>query len=182
MTEAVARQCGQCGNDISNEEIANRQAGLVAGVLLCPACVELKRKEMLEQHRAAAAAAAAATPAGMAVPHDIMADKIALADDEPPAAGQAVRKIRSFAEGSSLGGTHHEVDLKRGLAAKEAPATRCRTFHSKLTPAALAHMDDLINEWIDHNEGVYIKNMAMTVGMFEAKLHPEPHLVLTVFY
>jgi len=178
MTEAVARKCDKCGADITPEQLVQKQAGLVHGVLMCPACVDQKRKELIEAQRAAQSQSAG----GSGVIRDITEEKISLVADPPAGAPQAPPKIRSFAESSSLGGAHHEAALKRGLAPPTEPATRCRTFHSKLTPAALAHMDDLINQWIDSQNGVYIKNVAVTVGMFEAKLHAEPHLVLTIFY
>lgn len=170
---ATSRVCQQCNGEITTEQIVNKSAGLVQGVLLCPACVEAKRKQLIE----AAKAAAASQPA-----RDEADEKLELIDELEMPKGREAPKILSFAQGSSLGGTHHEQDLKRGIGAMNEPATRCRTFHSKLTPAALAHMDELINEFLDHNPGTYVKLATTTVGMFEAKLHPEPHLVLTIFY
>ena len=171
MTEAATKSCEGCGGAISHDQIVNRHAGLVHGVLLCPACVQKKRDEAI----AAQKAAAAARPAT-----DVADEKIALDEDlESPAKGPS--KIRSFAQGSTLAGAHHESDLKRPVSATNEPPTRIRTFHSKLTPAALAHMDDLINEWIDADPDVYIKNVTTMVGPFEAK-HVEQHLIVTIFY
>ena len=82
----------------------------------------------------------------------------------------------------SLGGAHRSEDrLKRPLTGPKDAATRCRTFHAKLNPASVAYMDDQINEWVDSNPDVYIKTVSTTVGTFEGK-HPEPHLIVTVFY
>jgi hypothetical protein len=162
VTEAVTKVCEGCKAAITADQIVSRQAGLVRGVLLCPRCVELKRQEALAAQQAAAAE-----------------EKLDLEAHEP--AKTEAPKIRSFATGSTLAGAHHESNLKRPVTAPAEPPTRVRTFHSKLTPAALAHMDDLINEWIDGHPEVYIKNVTCTVGPFEAK-HVEQHLILTIYY
>lgn len=174
MNETATKSCENCGGEITARQILQKQAGLVQGILLCPGCVENKRREILQAHQQTQQQAAA-PPA-----HDEADAPIALdaALDEP---SHGPSKIRSFAEGSTLAGAHHESQLKRSLTAPTEPPTRIRTFNSKLTPAALAHMDDLINEWIDANPGVYIKNVTTTVGIFEAK-HAEPHLIVTIFY
>lgn len=165
MSDVAAKTCEGCGEGITSEQIVNRQAGLVHGVLLCPACVEKKRREAMEMQRAAAAAE----------------EKLTLEGSDESAAGPSSNKIRSFAAGSTLAGAHHDAKLKRKISGATEAATRIRTFHSKLTPAALAHMDDQINEWIDANPDVYIKSVNTTVGPFEAK-HVEHHLIVTVFY
>lgn len=165
MTETAAKTCEGCGADISAEQIVNRQAGLVHGVLLCPACVDKKRKEAMEAQRAAAAAE----------------EKLTIDGGEVSAEAQTSSKIRSFAQGSTLAGAHHDAKLKRHTTGPTEPATRIRTFHSKLTPAALAHMDDQINEWVDSHPDIFIKSVNTTVGPFEAK-HVEQHLIVTIFY
>lgn len=165
MSETAAKACEGCGAAITADQIVNRQAGLVHGVLLCPGCVDKKRKEAMEAQRAAAAAE----------------EKLMLEGDDQPGENQPSSKIRSFAEGSTLAGAHHDAKLKRGVSGPTEAATRIRTFHSKLTPAALAHMDDQINEWIDSHPEIYIKTVNTTVGPFEAK-HVEQHLIVTIFY
>ncbi len=176
MSDVVtSRVCQQCNGEISTEQIVNKSAGLVQGVLLCPECVEAKRKELIEAHKAAAAALPPPPT------RDITDEKLDLIDELEMPKGREAPKIMSFAQGSSLGGAHHESELKRKLGGMSEPATRCRTFHSKLTPGALAHMDDLINQFLDQNPGTYVKLASTTVGMFEAK-HPEPHLIMTILY
>ncbi len=170
MTEVAEKTCEGCGAVITPQEIMQRQAGLVQGVLLCPECVAKKRQQVMEAQRLAAAAA----------PKDISEEKISL-DGNLDEAPTGPTKIRSFASGSTLAGAHHDADLKRGVSASSDPPTRIRTFHSKLTPAALAHMDDLINEWIDAHPEIHIKLVATTVGPFEAK-HVEQHLIVNIFY
>lgn len=167
MTEAPTKTCEGCHGAITADQIVNRQAGLVHGVLLCPACVEKKRQEAITAAKAAEAA----------IELEGGEDRASHGGAQP----QASSKIRSFAADSTLGGTHHDEHLKRPLTALNEPPTRIRTFHSKLTPAALAHMDELINEWIDKHPNVFIKKTNTTVGPFEAK-HVEPHLIVTIFY
>jgi len=179
------KTCETCGGDITTEQIVQKQAGLVNGVLMCPSCVEEKRRALIEAQRAAMAAApaAASTPAqrSAAPPRDITDEKIALIDDVEMPKGREAPQIRSFAQGSTISGAHHDEKLKRSISSMSDPPTRIRTFHSKLTPAALAHMDDLINEWIDANPTMCIKLVTTTVGPFEAK-HIEQHLIVNIFY
>ncbi len=71
MAQGANKSCEGCGGAITAEQIINRQAGLVAGVLLCPQCVERKRRELIEARNAAmrvqgAAAQAAHAPAAAA--------------------------------------------------------------------------------------------------------------------
>jgi hypothetical protein len=172
---AVAKKCQKCGAEITNEQIAQRQAGLVQGVLLCPDCVEAKRKEAIEAHRAAAGVSG-----NSGIIRDITEEKISMVSDREMA-GHSHHKIRSFSEGSTLGGAHHESKLSRPITGPNDPPTRIRCFHSKLTPGALAHMDDQINEWVDTHPDIYIKKVTTTVGPFEAK-HVEQHLIVTIFY
>lgn len=113
---------------------------------------------------------------------DVADETLSLVEEDDEAApGRPHHQIRSFAESSSLAGIHHDGNFKRQLSAHNEPATRCRTFHGKLTAAGLAHMDEQINEWIDSNPDVFIKSSNSTVGVFEGKTK-EPHLLVTVFY
>ena len=42
-------------------------------------------------------------------------------------------------------------------------------------------MDDIMNEWLDKNTGVFIKAVTSSIGVFEGK-NKEPHLFISVFY
>jgi len=112
---------------------------------------------------------------------DISDEPVSLIDEEPGIKKREAPKIRSFSEGSTLGGAHNDANLQRPLAAVAEPATRVRTFHGKLTAAGLAHMDDLVNEWLDANPDIYIKQSTSSIGVFEGKAK-ESHLVLTILY
>lgn len=211
MSQGVTKTCEGCAGAITGDQILHRQAGLVGGKLLCPDCVARKREELLEARHAAdrgkhgetgAASSSAGTTAasrhsneshdvgasrgGIYLPpvkegeHDVTDEKLELVSDEEVVASGS-SKIVSFADASSLGGAHRETGFKRPLSGPDEPATRCRTFHGKLTQAGLAHMDDAINEWLDNHPEVFIKSSIATVGIFEGKTK-EPHLLVTVFY
>ena len=61
-----------------------------------------------------------------------------------------------------------------------AGAVRCRVFHSKITVAALEHMAETINDWLDAEE-IEIKCVNQVVGVMEGKT-PEPNVIVTVWY
>jgi hypothetical protein len=199
MNQTGNKRCHGCGGEITPAQIAERKAGLVQGVLLCPECVEEKRRAALQQRAAAQATAEAGNsppPAASAVPLAAQAVAVPAAspargdeedevislvsDDEMPTSKS--QKIRSFAEGSTLGGAHHDSNLKRALAGSQEGATRIRTFHCKLTDAGLANMDDIINEWLDGHPDIYIKSCTSSLGVFEGGKVKEAHLFICVFY
>ncbi len=186
MDQTTNKTCEDCGGEITGEQIAQRKAGLVGGVLLCPGCVAKKRQAAV-QARANATPAAAAPPAqAVAAPaprltREEEADEVIslVSDDEMPTSKSQM--IRSFAEGSTLGGAHHDENLKRPLTGPKEAATRIRTFHCKLTDAGLANMDDIVNEWLDKHPDVYVKTVTSSIGTFESK-KKEPHMFVCVFY
>lgn len=199
MNQAIKR-CHGCGGEITPTQIAERKAGLVQGVLLCPECVEMKRREVM-QARAAAPAGTASTdptlpPPVQAAPASVQATAILagstpaapneeesislVSDDEMPTSRS--QRIRTFSEGSTLSGAHHESRLKRPLSGPQDGATRCRTFHAKLTDAGLANMDDVINEWLDNHPDVFIKSATSSIGLFEGGKVKETHIFINLFY
>lgn len=65
--------------------------------------------------------------------------------------------------------------------AEPCAAVQMRTFHSKLTDAALADLDEQVNEWLKSHPQFDIRQTTSTVGLFGDE--PEgPELILTVFY
>ncbi len=155
--------CDQCGSTIYPEHIERKVAVRRDGQLLCHHCVE-----------------EAADPHGDKV--DLDHDSIALADANSAGASQ----IRAFGGGpggmsESMVGAAVQADLKRPLLRNSPNATRCRTFHGKLTDASLAYMSDQINAWVDEHEEIEIKFATSTIGVVEGK-HADPHLIVTVFY
>lgn len=121
----------------------------------------------------------------------IMADDVDQAKEEEPldlvdleideATGTRTQ-IKAFGRGARAAARElrHEEALKRPLNVTGQGATRTRTFHSKLNDAALALLDQSINEWVD-NAGIEIKCVSSCIGIFEAK-KPEPHIFITVCY
>ncbi len=184
MADSANKICQGCGAAITAEQIAQRKAGLIQGVLLCPACVDKKRQQAIAAQSAAKATGhvkhATAVPAKKAEVTDEADIAISLVDDDEMPTSES-RMIRSFAKGSTLGGAHHDQNLRRALTGPTEAATRARTFHGKLTDAGLAHLDDTMNEWLDKNDDIYIKSVTSSIGVFESKTK-EPHLFITVFY
>jgi hypothetical protein len=106
-------------------------------------------------------------------------------DDEPLSVGQELtaaaagpRSIRAF--GQSATTAHGAKKFSRALNLTGAGATRCRIFHSKVTVAALDHMANQINEWLDA-EQVEIKAVNQVVGVMEGKT-PEPNVIVMVWF
>jgi hypothetical protein len=186
MNDTAKRICQGCDAEITAEQISQRQAGLIQGVLLCPNCVAEKRRAAAQQAQAAAqkkaagAPPAAAAPRAAAAPVDEADIAISLIDDDEMPTSES-RVIRSFAKASTLGGKHHDEKLKRPLGGPRDAASRVRTFHSKLTDAGLANMDDMINEWLDSHPEIFIKTVTSSIGIFESKTK-EPHMFVCVFY
>ncbi|MCK6483835.1 MAG: hypothetical protein L6R00_06850 [Phycisphaerae bacterium] len=125
-------------------------------------------------------AGASGTSGTIAPPKEETEEPLSLVSDEEMAADKGA-SIRSFNVSSLAQADRHE-NFKRGLVDAAMGATRCRTFHAKLTDAALSYMDNQINEWIDAHRDFHIKFAVGTIGMFEAKQHQEPHLIVNVFY
>lgn len=87
-------------------------------------------------------------------------------------------KIQAFGAAAAAGA--QERKFSRTLNLTGTGATRVRAFHSKITIAAIEHMADQINEWLDASQ-VEIKHVSQVVGVMEGK-KPEPNLIVTVWY
>ena len=105
-----------------------------------------------------------------------------LVDLETDQASGPRTQIKAFGKGAraSARELRHDEALKRPLNVTGQGATRTRTFHSKLNDAALALMDQAINEWVD-SSGIEIKCASSCSGIFEGK-KPEPHILVTICY
>ncbi len=126
------------------------------------------------------------------IPEDaIIADEAEEAEEEEPIdlvdleideATGTPTQIKAFGRGAraSARELRHEEVLKRPLNITGQAATRTRTFHSKLNDAALALMDQFINEWADRS-GIEIKCVSSCIGVFEGK-KPEAHVLVTICY
>lgn len=157
--------CAACGATIYPEHVEKHLAAEVDGQLLCRHCVgETKEKS---------GAPVAPEPIQL-----VGEDALGLPPSRSPKA------IRSFGGGPgsmSEAAVVPRLNLRRPLLTGSPNATRCRTFHCKLTDAALGHLNAQINEWADADEHIEIKFATSCIGVVEGK-HQDPHLIVTVFY
>lgn len=205
MSEATYT-CEQCSAVIYHEQIQKRRAGKVGGKLLCATCVTEKIKELQSRGAAATTSAvlsssgvisagsapvaksgaasgviAAPPPPKPVASADPEGEPLSLIEEDVSKANEPKPQIRSFVQSSLAQADRHDKFSRPMVGAGEG-ATRAHTFHSKLTDAALSYMDNQINEWVDAHPEIFLKFTTSTIGMFEAKQHQEPHLIVTVFY
>ena len=106
---------------------------------------------------------------------------LSLADDEDasgPISGRSSTRIQTFGAHAADASQQHQY--KRTPSLTGAGAVRCRLFHSKITVAALDHMTETINEWLDSDE-IEVKYVGQVIGTMEGK-KPEPNVIVTVWY
>lgn len=99
-------------------------------------------------------------------------------EGETEAPEQTSSKIHAFGAVAAAGAQQRK--FSRALNLTGAGATRVRVFNSKITVAAIEHMADQINEWLDGDE-LEVKYVNQVVGIVEGK-KPEPNLIITVWY
>jgi hypothetical protein len=173
--------CGECGASVYRNHLDTGLAGYMAGKLLCVHCFkERKGGPRPSQEAPTPAPAAAATPAPIGaddLPTLPLDDGLEITD-EPPANRTA---HGASAPTSAPAPTEAPAHYHRPLNKTGAGATRCRTFHCKLSEEGVRRMDELINEFCDANPDVEIKFTTSTVGTWTGK-HAEPNLIITLFY
>lgn len=166
MSDDIAGTCQECGASVYQQHLSSGIARNEDDKLLCPHCVtELKRSG----------------EAGGA--DDEIFEPIELdSDDDETHVDMSHSRIRAATTATlgSIGGWD-DTRFNRQLDPRAVSSTRCRTFHSKLSEAALEFMNNQINEWIDKEDNLSIKFATSTIGTFEGK-HSEPNLILTLFY
>ena len=89
-------------------------------------------------------------------------------------------RITSMPSETTLG-QRSEENFKRALNPTSRGASRMRTFHAKLSDAAMTYLEQQINEWLDENDDAVVKFCNTTIGVVEGKRH-EPHLIINVWY
>ena len=180
--EEEVKSCESCGASIYQEHIKKGAADLFAGKLLCPHCLQQK-KEIAAVNPAAAYSEG--EPAQDDEPLTLLVDEDE--GEEGVTASKPPTEIRSFGGGPS-GGTSYgapvpDEDLYRRSLQPESPhATRCRTFHGKLTDASMAHMNQVMNEWVDRNPDIEIKFATSCIGLVVGKSSQDLNIFVTVFY
>ena len=168
MADEDVKTCHGCGASVYKEHLDRGTAGYWAGQLLCNVCLAEK-----------GVAPVAAKPIALSPSADEGLGSIELVGEEDAGASG---EIRSFGGDSiTAPAVHDDSRYKRPLL-KGSGATRCRTFHAKLSDGAISFMTEQINEWCDSNPDIQIKFCTSAIGLFEGKQHQEPNLILTVFY
>jgi len=172
--EEIVKSCEQCGATIYPEHITTGRAMIVNGKLLCPICLG-EKKGKTAAGTSAIPSAAREKPKPTVVSEE---ETLSLVDEKD--VESAGRKIEALGSKEK----HKIVDeskLHRELHRTGTGATRVKIFHSKMNDGAVDFMIQMINEWIDANPDVEVKNVQTTVGTWEGK-HPEPHLIITLLY
>ncbi|NLX20280.1 MAG: hypothetical protein GXY55_01235 [Phycisphaerae bacterium] len=149
--------CDGCGANVYPEHVERGLAFRVSGQLFCHHCMADRRSP---------ADQAALSAADESEGHDRSAHASAL--------GQSGLGLT---EGLRPGGREY----RRPLTVTGTGATRVRVFHSKMSDAAIRHLEDAVNEWLDSDPQIEVKHITTTVGVWEGK-HPDPNFILTVFY
>lgn len=160
--------CEQCGASVYREHLDSGIARYESGKLLCAHCVA-----EFERTHDAAAGGGGDDFEPIALDDDVEEVDIATAD-------MSSTRIHTVSD-ATLGHAHAESQFKRALQPNSVAATRCRTFHCRLSEGAIEFLSNQINEWVDQHEDLTIKFVSSTIGLFEGK-HTEQNLILTVFY
>jgi len=167
---AQMQNCEACGAAVYPEHVDQGRAGRWAGQLLCAVCYAEKRSGAAEPVESASPEPSSAK-SGLDEP-------ISLVDVEESDA--ATSKIRAFSQHVGDAGLRQK-EFRRQTAVTGHGACRVRTFHSKLQAESIEFMDNAINEWLDEHPEIEIKFVTTTIGTMAGK-HPEPNLILSVWY
>ena len=170
--QSKVRTCGECGVAISREDFLNHAAARYKGKLLCPQCVQEVKARIVAAKAAAGAAETDIDPTEVPIAL-VSEDDI---EDTPDAGAQ----IHGFS-GAEMTVRLAERQYRRPLLQDSPLATRCETFHCKLTDVSLHHLNEQVNQWVDDHPDVQIKFALSNIGVVEGK-HADPHLIVTIFY
>jgi len=167
MTDDIASKCEECGASVYRAHLDSGIARYEKGRLLCVHCVgeldNVKKGNADDDF------------APIAFDDD---------DDEPAprTKTEAASKIHGATKATlGVSGVWNDARFQRQLDPQSPGATRCRTFHSKLSAAAIEFMNNQINDWLDGNPDLFIKHATSCIGPFEGK-HTEQNLIITIFY
>lgn len=154
----IVQVCSGCGATIYPEHFSRGLAIRQAGKLLCRHCHEASKVP-------------AAQPGD-----DSVSLQLADAPDSSDRSGRS--SLHGLAGFTAVGASEA---IYRKPAGKPGVANRMRTFHAKLAEGAIFHLDEQVNGWLDAHPDIEVKFATTSVGTWEGK-HPEPNLVLTIFY
>lgn len=167
------RTCDQCGAAIQREQLLDHTAARYKGKLFCPQCVQEVKAKIAAAKKPEQPAEIQAGPGE--VPIALVEE-----DDKPRVVAGPSTQIHGFSGAEMIAKTA-EHTYNRSLLKGTRSATRCRTFHCKMTDASFKNLNEQINGWVDEHEDVEIKFALSNVGVVEGK-HADPHLIITVFY
>jgi hypothetical protein len=88
-------------------------------------------------------------------------------------------KEMKFAQQAKL--AEKKVEFRRSLNAPGTGATRCKVFYSKIQQTSLEAMEVQVNEWLDANDDVEVKEVGHVIGTMLGKV-PEPNLICIIWY
>ena len=165
------RTCDKCRVSIPDEDFRQQLAARYKGKTLCQKCTAEVKARIMAAKKTEAAEATADDPSD--VPVVLMEDILAAPDENAPS------QIHAFSSAASA--AQKQKEYRRPLLTNSRNATRCRTFHCKLTDASLDNINDMINDWVDEHDDIEIKYALSDIGVVEGK-HADPHLIITVFY
>ena len=161
----VTSTCDQCGASIYEQHLESGIAKRKDGKLFCSHCVA----ELTEAQGG----------------DDDVSDDLAPIefedDNESSTVEMTSSRIHKGAETAPGAGGWDDERFKRPLDPKTSAASRCRTFHCRISQGAVDFLNEQVNDWLDQNKDITIKFSNTVIGMFEGK-HTEPNLILTVFY
>ena len=172
------RNCDQCGANIPREDFLSHAAARYKGKLLCSKCVQEVKEQLATQRK----------PDEGVSQQKLITDELepiklpfsfVEEDDKPRVVAGPSAQIHGVSGISTF--QQKEREYKRPVLKGVPQATRCRTFHCKLSDASFSNLNDQINEWVDENENVEIKFAISDIGVVEGK-HADPHLIVTIFY
>ena len=169
-TDDVVSICQKCGASVYKQHIDSGIARYEGGNLLCAHCAA-------DYERSHDAATGADTAEFERITLDADDDD----DDDVPKVEMSESRIVTTAHTLGVAGAWDDSRFNRPLDTKGRGATRCRTFHCKITEGAIEFMNNQINEWLDKHDNIVVKYSDSVVGPFEGK-HTEPNLIITLFY
>ncbi|MFP4354905.1 MAG: hypothetical protein ACLFUJ_07240 [Phycisphaerae bacterium] len=113
------------------------------------------------------------------IAHEEEEEPLTLIDDEE--VGTIAGGIKAFGGADSNMGKGHKNDFQRKVHRSEHGATRCRIFHSKLAATSLEFMESQINDWLDSDDDIDVKDVGHVIGDMTGK-KTEPNLIVMVWY
>lgn len=173
------RNCDECGASIPREDFLSHAAARYKGKLLCSKCVQNVKNQIAAQRKPEGGADSKHSLDELEpikLPFSYVEEE---EDNKPRVVGGPSAQIHGVSGMAAF--QQKEREYKRPLLKETALATRCRTFHCKLSDASFANLNEQINEWTDENENVEIKFAISNIGVVEGK-HADPHLIVTIFY